>query len=118
MRITFYDGCDKIGGNKPNALTVFQVGVPAFACPSNPDQRPDYRAPVTSHNNARDGYSNYVTNYLVFGNPEKGSGEGSTRFSDITDGRDTAISNHANAPVHHASFSVRGWNGAAVQNVR
>jgi prepilin-type N-terminal cleavage/methylation domain-containing protein len=64
--------------------------VAAYHCPDEPNQK-NGLCPTTFGNANQFAYSNYVANFLVFGNPANKSTEGSTRFADIYDGSSNTL---------------------------
>lgn len=75
-------------GNKP----IMGYSINTFRCPDEPSPAAGTGMGGTTYYNAlRCGTSNYVGNYLVFGNPPAQTTEGSTRLADVTDGTSNTI---------------------------
>jgi prepilin-type N-terminal cleavage/methylation domain-containing protein len=96
------DVCKGVGGVAVDVGQYFSTGqggkpvmgysIHAYLCPDEPSPSAGTGMGGTTYYNAiRCGTSNYVGNYLVFGNPPARTTEGSTRFADVTDGTSNTI---------------------------
>jgi prepilin-type N-terminal cleavage/methylation domain-containing protein len=69
-----------------NGKVFYSIPVAAYHCPDEPNQNTDGMCPTTYGNAYKYAYTNYVANFLVFGNPKNMTTEGATRFDDVRDG--------------------------------
>jgi len=72
-------------GNKP----LYQYWIKAYLCPDEPMPTADGLTAVSG--NGKYKYSNYVGNYLIFGDSAGLHTEGATRLSDIRDGTSNTV---------------------------